>query len=853
MLFVRLRALWGSHLKTLDFKWDERYKRVEITPRVDDTAGAPGTWKFNQAKHFREAAAQFRVDKEWLQGVVAKFLDGGKGDETIPVPGQGVSELTITLRGRLESSGCSITDAPLTAFRLYLAVRDYPAPEPLLMWKDRAAICAVDIDGVSPPDTFAATMKPRPWFAWRTHGGGLRLIYAATPLLTADELGAVASLAVRHSHPTARVELKSDTRHPAYPRGEQHCGPVREQTGDADTAELSALFAVAECSPMKRDQWLSERGLQIGRRYPHDKCPVAPAEPGHRDPVQVCDGGIYCYVCAGKGVRLGSRHAGYFPYRALAGDYVDSTLRIAVENFTHWTHFEHVLAECCNLEGELAELVYRAALKLRHGDDPRIAQVFAAGRDLLRTEQGWTNAGGELYSKQIENIISELPACLTGEGKVSPTRVAVFANPVDLTQHGYPPLVPVWGCRIASQFLDAASVGYTKVFHTAPLRPESARELRPTYIPEHARPISEENAWQVIEEVFPGVNRDLVRLLIAARGVAEIQAAMPAFLFLSGPSASGKTGSVQLAASICGDATTAISWQRSAERVRQGVLQAKVTGSFCLLNEILKDGQRDKAGVDETLDFLLNLTPDSVSHRLYIGPVRLGWVPVVVLTDTVVPAELKQSKQIARRLIHVPLFRRVEWERPLQDSGVGMLQRFRVADLRYAEASNVILSAVVDRFFRAPRTLKDIAAELGYHALDKAPEASESEASLRAFYDAVCDAPDARGVPAGMQGRGWKVIERFLETPLTNLWRELGERKCTETAWGQLLGVPGDVELELRPSKQAGKLYVRFVVDRRSGGDYSVNREITGRESPATAQPAPAASVDWAALDAVDL
>lgn len=814
-------------MRTLRLKQDSRYNRVEIELREDGELRNVCAYSFKSQKHFKDAAMIYRVDVTWLRDQVMKFLDKPGEPFDVDIPGQlaAVNDFVAVLRGRLESAsnGQQFDGEPVTAFRSALLAK-CNAAEPLITWRDRARLCAVDVDmnNAAAFASFAPTLAPRPCFWWTTHGGGLRLIYAASSPLTADELGAIAAIAVRRRFPTARVELKSDTRHPGYKRGDATCGTVHDGIPDADTGALRDMFTTSECTDEKRDAWLAARGFEMTRRYGHDRCPVEPHEPGHRDPVHVCEGGIYCYACAGRGVRFGSRSPGYFPYVALAGDFLDATLRIAVNNFTHWAHFRYVLEEAYGLEESIGELVYRAALKLAHGDDPRIERAFTEGKDVLRLEQGWATAAGEPLTRNIEIMLANLPAVQTPEGKIDSSRATFFAQPsVDLAGYGYPSLSPIWGARIASQFLDTH--GFTKVFQTLPLRPEATRELRAKYLPEKSRPMNEESAWSVVEEVFPNVSRNLVRLLLAARGTAEMQMAMPPYLFVSGPSSAGKTGTVLLAASIAGDLATSIQWQPQPERIRQGVMQAKANGSFVLLNEILKDGQKNKNSVEETLDFMLNLTPDSVSHRLYIGPVRLGWLPVVVLTDTAVPAELKQSKQLARRLIHAPLYRTVEWEVSMQS--IGRFDRFRLADMRHAQAGNVILSRVIDDYFRSPVTLKEIAADLGYHPLDAAPESTDNAEALRKFFYSVCNAPDAKNLAAGMSGRGWKSIAVFEETELSNLWRELGERKCTETAWAQLIGAPGDVELEIRTVRN-GRTYVRFVADRRSQKNYKVNREI---------------------------
>src|SRR5690349_7121136 len=111
-------------------------------------------------------------------------------------------DFTITLRGRYETAdrGTAVTGPdPLTTFGKALAVTDHPAPEPVLTWRDNDDpldhLAAVDLDfhDHTSPDPYrthrltrlSALIQPRPAFSWHTHGGGLRLIYAATDVFTA--------------------------------------------------------------------------------------------------------------------------------------------------------------------------------------------------------------------------------------------------------------------------------------------------------------------------------------------------------------------------------------------------------------------------------------------------------------------------------------------------------------------------------------------------------------------------------------------------------------------------------------------------------------------------------------------
>src|SRR6266566_5313269 len=152
---------------------------------------------------------------------------------------------------------------------------------------------------------------------------------------------------------------------------------------------------------------------------------------------------------------------------------------------------------------------------------------------------------------------------------------------------------------------------------------------------------------------------------------------MPPMLFLSGPTGSAKSSTVVLAAAMCGDSNHSIIWSPNLDRVRGGLLEAKQSGSFATFNEILKDGTGAGQSLLQTMDFCLNLTEDSLSHKLYVGPVPLGALPVCVWTDTSVPAELKEQAQLARRLIHCHLPRQVDWSTGLRRSGVNKVENTR--------------------------------------------------------------------------------------------------------------------------------------------------------------------------------
>jgi hypothetical protein len=290
-----------------------------------------------------------------------------------------------------------------------------------------------------------------------------------------------------------------------------------------------------------------------------------------------------------------------------------------------------------------------------------------------------------------------------------------------------------------------------------------------------------------------------------------------------------------LAAALCGDHNTEIPWQRSVERFRQGVQSGADNGTFVTVNEVFKDADRNGSGAVQALDVFLNLTPDSVSHKLYVGPVPLGRVPVCVVTDIAVPQVLRNDLQLARRFVYVRLRdSKPEWVDTLASSGLFQVARFRMMGERHAAAADAIISEVIDEFFQTPMTLTQIAEKLGFELLTNSQDFDDPTEELRRFFKSVCDAPGLEGKYAERwQGRGWKMISRSDETALADAWaainngdtekRWLESRRCSECDWKRLLKSQYDIKFETRQHR--GVLVCRF----RSGEldqEYLVNGEV---------------------------
>jgi hypothetical protein len=403
-------------------------------------------------------------------------------------------------------------------------------PGDVIEWDGRAATCALDLDfhGVAPPREhdllmFAAGASPQPALYWITRSGGLRMIYHACESFDAEELAACAAVPLLSTFSDGKVELKSRTRKP--PGKVYQC---------VQTTTIPGRSSSSAPSQTSFTTWLQEHGYTIGQRYPHSRCPKNPSEraTANSDPVVVYDDHIHCYICEADG-RGG---------RWVPDDREETLFRACVDNLTHWGHARFIV-EPMMKNPVLAKTVYRAALRVKYGDDPRIPSVFAAGEPngLLRFDGHWGTAEGEIVSLgRDSSILHQLPAVQDTDGAPIRARVEWMSQGIDLSKMGYPALVVVWGCQVTRLQSPPANKVFT-LLNSAPLRPDNMSARRPLYLAPGAR-MRDEEAWAVIERAFPCCNRAAVELLIAAKGCAEHRAGLPPMLFFTGPTGAGEDG-----------------------------------------------------------------------------------------------------------------------------------------------------------------------------------------------------------------------------------------------------------------------------------------------------------------------
>ena len=690
--------------------------------------------------------------------------------------------------------------------------------------------CCLDLDVAAPLGDvrlkfLAATVRPAP-VAWdESKNGGMHLYYETRDGFTGRELAAVAALWVVQHDPTIRPELKRVTRSPKKLN-------VRQPTSD-----MVAVSQWMSRSIENRDveEWLVDRGWRKGERKPHSECLIAPSDTSGNDPVLIGDYGVTCFHCEAAGLTYGSRSPGFTPYTALMADRgAPSEIAGMVRAMTHWEHARVVLKERLGVRGELAKLGYTALLKLIHGHDDMRLRNLHAGEGLLRVGTEWQFLDGTpLALNNGRGILARFPAAQC-RGSAAPIldRVDLFCQRIDLTRHGYVGLVPVRGCRIYGHHLDYPDSRVTVVRHSPSLQNERYGPLRPRYIGDKSRI----DPWPVFEKYFPGINPVYLQVLVAARGFAEAGTGLPPMLAVDGPTGSAKSATVQLAAAVCGDSMTEIVWTRDEQRFRQAVFSGARRGSFVACNEILKDALRAKVGPKEAMEPILNLTPQSTTHQLYVGQSELGSLPVFVFTDTQFSLAVAEVEQIARRVHWVVQPKAVDWVSSLTQHAEGR----KISELRHfgpdaVAAANSLLSNIIDRWFTLPTTFDEVCDDLNVPKLNAKPEFADRRDIRDQFFKAVCEAPDAPEVNCRRWGgRGWKVIRQAdvgLGSTLASLWAELADdtsfttsQKLSEYDWGRKLGVSG-VRVDLRANGNS-IVGIRFYLAGQNRNDYKVNEEI---------------------------
>ncbi len=388
---------------------------------------------------------------------------------------------------------------------------------------------------------FVADIRPRPDVLWQSHGSGGKLVYIGE---RHRDRAVAAALSLP---PFYTVELKTQTRHPgsaSSSHGDAHCGGLH--FSDQPDGEVH-LSNIGRLDPQGLESLLDQLQLKTGGRYDHDRCLVDPnGDSTAKDCVVVLDRGVYCYRCAGKGLKYpGQRSPGFVPFTAIRGG-VTTVLQSLVEARVHWRHAVHVLRHMHpNLSEGVLEEAYRLALVEHYGgDDPRIQATFSRDLNVLLSDQGWVDATTWKPTQLDNDLVDAMPAAQdvrrsddqTPQIHVNRERRSNIKN---RTPDGYPPLR-----RVSGMSFDQDDACIPVVAKEARHRVELLKA-----------PIPEDEAFAHLQRAFPGVDRTYLKACLAAAICAEARRGQPPMLACTGPSGAGKEQHIRLAASFLDEDT----------------------------------------------------------------------------------------------------------------------------------------------------------------------------------------------------------------------------------------------------------------------------------------------------------
>lgn len=833
---------------------------IEIAPvrtklayfkRVDGVLIGQDRFDPLSAKQRPGIARTLGVDEATLLTWIDKVLTSGT-KQTFKPEGSIADMATLTIRDITSSEGTPYNGEPKELLPLLLPGL---SNEKLLCWKDEKQLSCLDVDyhDRAAPDTgwtesiMLTRLAPRP-IAWNlSKSGGIHAFYVSADGFEARDLAAAAALRYRTIDPTAGVELKRQIRGPGDKK------VFFEATQDT-SGLLSEWLGVDAFDTERRDEWLASEGMELSARYNHDRCPIQPTpdQGESRKPVITNDEGIFCHQCGGKGLSLGSRRPGWAPWATILGTPSSGDIGCMVRNLTHWGHAKWTLMERLGLPEDIARRAYNAACSAYHRGrttEPLVPNIFARETEGMARARGrWMSIqDGVTLPKDIAPRLGMMPvAQYVGDKGVVKANAAIVNElgslDIDLRKYGYPELDAISGLRMTAQFLDTNQDRTVVALPTAAIR-TADKKYHPAYIP-YSKRMPEDEAWGVLEEVFPKVDHNLLKCLVAAVGCAqELKLGLMPVIFVAGTSAAGKTSHCKLAAALLGITCEEPVFTSDTERFRQSIGDAMESSPLLCVSEVFKDAMRSRQRLTpaEALQPVLNLTPDSRSHKLYTGSVKLGRMMVLVLTEIICPQAVADETQLARRIrFHKLQGSRREWKASLAKAGLSNIHNLRLLSTTHAQACNSIVSEIIDNHFAAPTMFDHIADSLGVHTLEDSPDFDDPTGNMRYFFKLVSEAPaiSDKNYQRKFPGKGYKRISRYEDSgDLLEVYNAFADgagsdwmtsRKLTERDWSKILQVDVPVNIDLKNDGSA--VYVRFFVGPHRAPKI-VNEEITNPSS----------------------
>jgi hypothetical protein len=819
---------------------------VMIQYRLDHNGTiSEGQSGFKSDKHYAKEFSKFPKFYERLVAFVRAFKDSEKvKDETTLEDETAKTTYSLRLRPNMADESASVIFDNTTLMDLWDEVLAEKVDVPnLILWDDKNQACAVDVDYHNGNKSFLdditmllRLVTPAPSYAWVTKSGGLRLIYFADETATAYEYAVLAMLCIKHHDANCTVEFKADTWHPKSVVDGKTCGEVIKQLQTFDDSILTEYLGTYTVDKNKIEDYLNEQGLEIGGRYAHSLCPINPTDDEKRSCVHVTENGIYCYACNAEDRYYGNvrKTPGFVPYGLLLRGSFVSLVNDCVTNFVHYNHAKFVLSSTLglSLSDQQSETLYRILLKKRHGIEKQvyIDGCFNPALGFVRLDRDWRTLSNEACDfKEGSPSLKALPVTwyVDEEGKVKADAVTVerLTKPHDLSRLGYIDLQPTIGLSLYNVFnTDPNPLKVPFVYQLGEYNTDLYKDRTPRYLMESERKVKVAEAYDMLRDIYPEIDVNIVKLLLAVRGLSEVTDGHANHIFIRGSTGSGKTAIVQIASSILGDNAIEVAWLHDSDDLRRRISESKSKGSFIMFNEIIKAGRKKDDKQPTSLKFLLNLSPRETYHRLYFGPTQMGRLPVICMTDTDVPVTLMVDRQIGRRVIYIEAYGFKRWDESLRKHNMNTFYDLRLVDPIYAEMCNVILSDVVDTFFLTTDVShKHIVHSLGFSFMHETEIAKQGERALVKFYNQwkAEKSVDSSYHPKWFEtkGAGWRIIDLTCpENELTEQWLDLcdGSEGYDRFRSERIIEAPWNTVLDL-PNRG-----VKCITERKSGSEIAI-------------------------------
>ncbi len=617
-------------------------------------------------------------------------------------------------------------------------------------------------------DQLGYDLSPAPWAWWRTHGGGLKALYAVLTHapFTATELAAGAASQLLSTPSVVRcggtVELLARTRHPMASHNGKSCGMVHEP-GPTDQFACLQRFSAAGATDEEIQDLLETNDMQIGQRLDHSMCVI---DPGHvsqsPSPVIVTETGLYCHSCSGRGLGSGFMSWGNirrkFGLSVTLGDAETAPIMYAVKHLVHFTHVNYLLA---TLAPEIPErfrpFLYSALLKKEHDKDPRISGVFSAF-GYVRGRSNW------LYAETLHPVgrnlnaadVSVLPSVriVDSAGEIILNQIAVSPH----TNHGP---VTGWTPIQAARFTPIFSVFNTPFAATKAIicKPKIDDEVnRVVYRPMADRYSSDETE-QKIAEHFPGVSIPYLKAILVAAGCAESGEGSVPMLWATGSTESAKTTTIRIILEMLGEPYQNLSTVKE-ERIDQIFGRALEASRLILFDDFAKEPENYAF----LHPFLIRINrANHTYHQLHIGETKVPVNSAVLLTDWRTPAFFMNEVQFGRRthIIHLERLP-VSWEK------IGhRVEKWWLKTPELTKVAESFFSYVVDEFFPEgdKESFDTKMARLGiFRVVDESGSMDEQRDILRTSVQelilAICKKPQGglSNMDERRLGRGFREI-----------------------------------------------------------------------------------------------